>query len=155
MAKVTAKDANDNDVPVYQAQFNNRGEVESFLTVDGRHQKWVHARDYNVTVEDGEQPVEQPGLMTKDTRLNAKKVLQKTEAAPAADPAEPDAGAQDVSPADDGVLGKADLGMTDDEVAEPVDEVVPAADTLTPAPTSAPELPQTPTPGKPIRPAKK
>lgn len=155
MAKVTAIDANGNDVPVLQAQFNNRGEVESFLTVQGKHQKWVHAREYNVTVEDGEQPVEQPGLMTKDTRLKANKVLRKTEAAPAADPTEPGVGAQDASPADDGVLGKADLGMAADEVAEPVDEVVPEATVDTPAPTTAPELPQTPTPAKPVRPAKK
>lgn len=145
MAKVTAKNGDGADVPVLQAQFNNRGQVESFLTVVDTHQKWVHARDYKVTVEDGEQPIVQPGIMTKDTQLKGNETLKKTEAAPAADPVEPAAGGQDAAPAepvDDSILSKNDI--------EPDEE----ADTQLPEPTSAPELPE-PTPGKPTKPAKK
>lgn len=90
MAKVTAINAEGQNVPVHQAQFNNRGEVESFLTsTPAGHQVWVHARDYTVTVDDaGEQPDLTPGIMTKTTSLAPSDTIDK-ELVPPADPAEP------------------------------------------------------------------
>jgi len=138
--RVTAKNANGEDVPVYQVQFNQNGGVESFLTKVGEHQKWVHASDYQVEVDESAEAVEQPGIMTKDTQLKdteaIKKAVKDKEVAPPADPAQPDAGADENStptpPAD----------LPDDEVTKPED-----------APTAPPIEPAKPS--KPAKPAKK
>lgn len=133
MAKVTAINAEGQNVPVHQAQFNNRGEVESFLTsTPAGHQVWVHARDYTVTVDDAaDQPDLTPGIMTKDTTLKPSDTIDK-ELVPPADPAEPAVPSEPVVP-------------PVSPPAEPVPPVEPpaAVPPVEPpvAPTTAPELP--------------
>lgn len=80
MAKVTARDAEGNEVVVLQAQFNNYGQVESFLTkLESGHQVWVHASEYDVTVdEDADMDAPDQGIMSsKDTSLKTSKVVKK------------------------------------------------------------------------------
>lgn len=83
MSKVTANDVNGNEVIVYAAQFNQRGGVESIYIKNGQYMQWVHATDYDVSVADGQQPVEQPGVMSKDTMLKPTTMQTK---APAVNP---------------------------------------------------------------------
>lgn len=146
MAKVTATDGNGNDVPVIQAQFNNRGEVESFLTQIGNHQQWVHARDYHVEVDEaGDQPDITPGIMTKTATIKPNEVVKKdAELVPPADPAEPAVPSEPApgEPLDPGIISEGDL-----------DGPVPTAPILDlpPEPT-APVEPTTPAPVEPVTP---
>lgn len=166
MAKVTAQDGNGNDVPVIQVQFNNRGEVESFLTQIGNHQKWVHARDYHVEVDEaGEQPDITPGIMTKTATLKPNEVLKKAEVAPPVDPAEPDGPTQDDGPLDPGIISEGDLdgpvptAPILDPPIEPEQVTEPPVEPTTPPPAEPPVAPTVPeptttTPAKPVKPTK-
>lgn len=141
MAKVTARNADGQEVAVHQVQFNNLGEVESFLTtLTSGHKAWVHARDYDIDVIEGaDQEFEQPGVMTKDTALKPHEQINKAAplnesgepeitpppAAPvAAAPTTPTAPVVPAAPAasdNPGVLDSTDLGLGDDTIVPPVE----------------------------------
>ena len=178
MAKVTATDGNGNDVPVIQAQFNNLGQVESFLTqLPNGHQKWVFASEYNVSVDEAsEQPDILPGVMTKTSTLKPSEIVTKSdELVPPADPVEPAVPSEPAKPKlgvhentepviDDEVVdgdGPLDPGIISEG---DLDGPVPTApildipeDELTPPPaeptTPAPVEPVTPAPTPPVKPA--
>lgn len=117
MAKVTATDADGNNVEVYEARFNNLGGIESILVkVDGR-MGWRHAHEFNVEVDKDAEHIgpADNGVMTKNTMLDQGDTRTKQVTPPAADeqvdgqplePTEPTEPTEPVdpdnTPADDG-----------------------------------------------------
>lgn len=72
MAKVTATDADGNNVEVIEAKFNNLGGIESILVKQNGRTAWRHAHEFNVTVDENAEHVgpTDSGVMTKNTMLD-------------------------------------------------------------------------------------
>lgn len=139
MAKVTATDAGGNDVPVLQVQFNNLGQVESFLTqLPNGHQKWVFASEYTIEVDEaGEQPDLTPGVMTKTATLKPNETVKKMGLQDNTPPAEPEPVVDD-TPLDDGIISEGDLNGP-----KPTEPILGAEAGPEPEPTTPPAAPAT------------
>lgn len=179
MAKVTATDANGNDVPVLQVQFNNLGQVESFLTqLPNGHQKWVFASEYKIDIDEAsEQPDLTPGVMTKKTVLAPNETVRKAGLVDNTEP-EPDEPVEPVHPPadlDDGIISEGDLNgpkptepilgpeagpelpPADEPEQPPVEPTEPTVPTEPVEPPTAPTVPEptppvAPKPAKPVAP---
>lgn len=154
MAKVTATDANGNDVPVIQVQFNNLGEVESFLTLleSGQH-KWVFAKDYSIEVDDAsEQPDITPGVLTKKQVLTPNETVRKVGLVDNTDPepTEP-AAVVDDTPLDDGIISEGDLNGPKPTAPILGEEAGPEQPPVEP-PVTEPNEPETPPTEPPVEP---